>query len=154
VKVETQLSDLDESTRPLSESTLAVRPESKNVTPSKIDRMDNRGFFTSHFTRDGKQTLCGLDLQGRAQPWCNNGFCRRCEKIAARCQNSTPAASGEQMQTNPSREALEAMTYEQWLDHHRVQPGGWLTTAAPDELLRATYEQRRVTFDEMNSEAD
>jgi hypothetical protein len=39
-------------------------------------------------------------------------------------------------------------SYEQWLDQHRAQPGGWLVLAAPEELLRATYEQRLVASDE------
>jgi hypothetical protein len=56
---------------------------------TKIDRMDRRALFTSHYTRDGKRTLCGLTLEV-TQSWCDNGFCRRCEKIAARCQNQTP----------------------------------------------------------------
>ena len=61
---------------------------SDNIT--KIDRMDRRALFTSHYTRDGKRTLCGLSLVNcYTQPWCDNGFCRRCEKIAARCQIQT-----------------------------------------------------------------
>ena len=58
---------------------------------TKIDRMDRRALFTSHYTRGGKRTLCGLSLENcYTQPWCDNGLCRRCEKIAARCQIQTP----------------------------------------------------------------
>ena len=64
----------------------AVSDETKTVEEinRKIDRMDRRALFTSHYTRDGKRTLCGLSLVNcYTQPWCDNGFCRRCEKIAA-----------------------------------------------------------------------
>ena len=70
----------------------AVSDETKTVEEinRKIDRMDRRALFTSHYTRDGKRTLCGLSLVNcYTQPWCDNGFCRRCEKIAARCQIQT-----------------------------------------------------------------
>jgi hypothetical protein len=50
----------------------------------RIDRMDRRSLFTSHYTRDGKRTLCGLTLEV-TQSW-GNGLCRRCEKIAASSQ--------------------------------------------------------------------
>lgn len=64
-----------------------------SVDVTKIDRIDDRGNITSHYTRDGLRTICGLCLRGRSQRWLNNGFCRRCEKIAARCQNNARAAS-------------------------------------------------------------
>jgi hypothetical protein len=51
------------------------------------------------------------------------------------------------MTTDPTREALAAMTYREWLAHHQAQPGGWLVTAAPEVVLRACYADRLVTFD-------
>jgi hypothetical protein len=39
------------------------------------------------------------------------------------------------MTTDPTREALAAMTYEEWLSYHRAQPGSWLVTAAPEVVL-------------------
>lgn len=52
------------------------------------------------------------------------------------------------------RDMLAAMSYEEWLDHHRAQPGGWLTTAAPSDVLRDCYEQRLATFDASRVELD
>ena len=49
----------------------------------QIDRADRRGFFTSHWTSDGKRTLCGLEIV-MSQPYCENGACRRCERVLAR----------------------------------------------------------------------
>jgi hypothetical protein len=64
---------------------------------TKVDRIDNRGDIREHLTRDGSRTLCGLTLgRGYTQNACGNRECRRCEKIAARCQNSTSATSSEQ----------------------------------------------------------
>jgi hypothetical protein len=45
------------------------------------------------------------------------------------------------------RQALAAMTYEEWLADHRATPGGWLVMAAPEEILRACYADRLATFD-------
>jgi hypothetical protein len=64
---------------------------------------------------------------------------------------SDPAAKGvnESMTTTDlTRETIAAMTYEAWLAHHQAQPGGWLVTAAPEEVLRACYADRLITFDE------
>ena len=54
---------------------------------------------------------------------------------------------------HPSRDELAAMTYEQWLAYHRAQPGGWLATSAPDELLYDCYEKRLATFDACEADA-
>jgi len=51
-----------------------------------------------------------------------------------------------------ARAAIAAMTYEEWIAYHRAQPGGWLATAAPADVLRGAYEQRLATFDEMEQE--
>lgn len=51
------------------------------------------------------------------------------------------------------RAALASMSYEQWLDYHRAQPGGWLTTAAPTAVLRDCYEQRMRVFDAAEASA-
>ena len=50
------------------------------------------------------------------------------------------------------RAALAALTYDEWLAYYQAQPGGWLVTAAPADVLRIAYEQRIVTFDEMEQE--
>lgn len=50
----------------------------------------------------------------------------------------------------PTHDMLASMSYEQWLDHHRAQPGGWLTTAAPAAVLRDCYEQRLNTLTNPN----
>jgi hypothetical protein len=67
-------------------------------------------------------------------------------------QKTAPGASLESM-THPSRDELAAMTYAEWLAYHRAQPGGWLTTSAPDELLYACYEKRLATFDACKADA-
>jgi len=70
------------------------------------------------------------------------------------CQKSRPPASYGQMPTYPSRTELAAMSYEEWRAYHASLPGGWLTTSAPEELLRACYAERLVTFDELAREDD
>jgi hypothetical protein len=76
----------------------------------KIDRMDRRSLFTSHYTRDGKTTLCGLGLEV-TQPFCDNGFCRRCEKIFARCQiEATCAVCENTMSKHATKESAMKVT--------------------------------------------
>ena len=55
---------------------------------------------------------------------------------------------------HPTRDELAAMTYDEWIAYHRAQPGGWLTTSAPDELLARCYAERLRTFDAAAHEAD
>jgi len=64
---------------------------------TKIDRIDDRGDIREHLTRDGLRTICGIEI-GQRQPACGNRLCKRCEKIAARCQITAGTASGEQIQ--------------------------------------------------------
>lgn len=123
-----------------------ARNESTGVL-TKVDRIDDRGNITEHWTRDGRRTICGLQI-GYRQNACGNRTCGRCEKLIVRCQIAPTSTSSEQLATNPLRAALAAMTYEQWLDDYRTQPGGWLATAAPTNELRAAYEQRLTTFNE------
>ena len=52
------------------------------------------------------------------------------------------------------RDALASMSYAQWLEQHRAQPGGWLTTAAPTSVLRDCYEQRLRVFDAAQTAQD
>ena len=52
------------------------------------------------------------------------------------------------------RDVLASMSYAQWLDHHRTQPGGWLTTAAPTSVLRDCYERRLCVFDAAQTALD
>jgi hypothetical protein len=67
------------------------------TTPARqvttIDRIDDRGDLREHRTRDGHRTICGIEI-GMRQPPCGNRPCKRCEKIAARCQKAPSAASG------------------------------------------------------------
>lgn len=86
----------------------------------------------------------------RAQAPCERD-CYDCPGVVVFVGATRRAARQECAERN-ARSALEVMTYEQWIDYHRAQPGGWLVLSAPVELLRATYEQRLVTFDEMNNE--
>ena len=60
--------------------------------PTKIDRIDDRGDIREHLTRDGRRTICGIEI-GMRQPPCGNRSCKRCEKIAARCQIAARATS-------------------------------------------------------------
>lgn len=85
---------LDNEDRALSDPTDPVRPVPRMPQMTKIDRIDDRGDIREHFTRDGRRTICGIEIGGR-QPPCGNRPCKRCEKIAARCQIEASAASGE-----------------------------------------------------------
>lgn len=60
---------------------------------TKIDRIDDRGDIREHWTLDGHRTICGIAI-GIRQPACGNRPCKRCEKIAARCQKAPSATSG------------------------------------------------------------
>lgn len=62
--------------------------------------------------------------------------------------------SEQNVPPHPTRDELAAMTYEEWLAYHRAQPGGWLATSAPDELLAACYAERLATFDAAANEAN
>jgi hypothetical protein len=66
---------------------------------TKVDRIDDRGNIREHLTRDGHRTICGIEIGQRQLP-CGNATCRRCEKIAARCQIAPSASSGEQQPLN------------------------------------------------------
>lgn len=68
-----------------SDPTGDVRP-SQEMT--KIDRIDERGNIREHFTRDGRHTICGIEIGMRQQP-CGNAPCKRCEKIVARLSEAT-----------------------------------------------------------------
>lgn len=46
------------------------------------------------------------------------------------------------------RAELAAMTFEQWLAHHRAAPGAWLTIRGTEEELRVLYATRLDVFDE------
>ena len=61
--------------------------------------------------------------------------------------------SEQNVPRHPTRDELAAMTYEEWLAYHRAQPGGWLATSAPDELLYDCYEKRLATFDTCAADA-
>ena len=61
--------------------------------------------------------------------------------------------SEENPTKHPTRDELAAMTYDEWLAYHRAQPGGWLTTSAPDELMYSCYEKRLATFDAFETDA-
>lgn len=76
----------------LSDLIAPVRPVSQ-VT--KVDRIDDKGNIREHLTREGVRTICGIEI-GRRQTPCGNAPCRRCEKIAVRCQITPRAASREQ----------------------------------------------------------
>ena len=39
---------------------------------------------------------------------------------------------------------IEAMSYEEWLAYYKAMPGGWLATAAPEEVLRQAYAERML----------
>lgn len=78
---------------PLSDSDNAERLFQEMT---KIDRIDDKGDIREHFTRDGRRTICGIEI-GYRQPPCGNRPCKRCEKIAARCQIAPTAASREQI---------------------------------------------------------
>ena len=69
-KTPLQPSDLAAAERPLYQMT-------------KIDRIDNRGDIREHLTRDGRLTICGIEIDMWQVP-CGNAPCRRCEKIVAR----------------------------------------------------------------------
>lgn len=73
----------------LSDPTTPVRPVHQMT---KVDRIDDSGNIREHLTRDGHRTICGIEIGQRQVP-CGNATCRRCEKIAARCQITTRAAS-------------------------------------------------------------
>jgi hypothetical protein len=49
-------------------------------------------------------------------------------------------------------ELLEAMTFEEWLDYYRRQPGGWLVAVMQIEALRVAYEHRLDLFREEENE--
>ena len=78
----------------LSDPTSPVR----RVQVTQIDRTDDRGDIREHLTRDGRRTICGLkiDASGRWEAPGGARVCKRCEKIAERCQIAPPAASWEQ----------------------------------------------------------
>ena len=80
----------DENDGLLSDPGRPVRPVQQMT---KIDRIDDRGDIREHLTRDDRRTICGIEI-GMRQPACGNRPCKRCEKIAERCQNAPPAASG------------------------------------------------------------
>jgi hypothetical protein len=60
---------------------------------TKIDRIDERGNIRAHLTSDGRRTICGIEIGLRQSP-CGNRPCKRCEKIATRCQNAAASTSG------------------------------------------------------------
>lgn len=62
---------------------------------TKVDRIDNSGNIREHLTRDGRHTICGIEIGQRQSPG-GNATCRPCEKIAGRCQIAARASSGEQ----------------------------------------------------------
>ena len=64
---------------------------------TKVDRIDDSGNIREHLTRDGHRTICGIEIGQRQTP-CGNATCRRCEKIATRCQIEPSASSREQRQ--------------------------------------------------------
>ncbi len=80
----------DGATRRTSDPTALVRPVHQMT---KIDRIDDRGDIREHWTRNGHRTICGIEI-GMRQTACGNRACKRCKKIAERCQNASPTASG------------------------------------------------------------
>ena len=82
----------DESLSDLSDPAIPVRLVTQMT---KVDRIDDRGNIREHLTRDGQRTICGIEI-GQRQPPCGNATCRRCEKIAVRCQIAACVASEEQ----------------------------------------------------------
>ena len=85
-----EIDQTDDGAGRASDPTDLVRPVHQMT---KIDRIDDRGDIREHFTRDGHHTICGIEI-GMRQPACGNRPCKRCEKIAARCQNTPSTASG------------------------------------------------------------
>ena len=79
-----------------SDPTGQVRPVYQMTELTKIDRIDDKGDIREHWTRDGRRTICGVAIWNK-QPAYGNRPCRRCAKIATRCQIAPPAASGEQI---------------------------------------------------------
>ena len=80
-EIDWQLSDPVRLARPIQQMT-------------KIDRIDDKGNIREHLTRDGSHTICGIEIGQRQAPY-GNATCKRCEKIAARCQIAPLAASGK-----------------------------------------------------------
>jgi len=68
-----------------------VRPSLQMTKIMKVDRIDDRGDIREHFTRDGKTTICGIEIGMRQTP-CGNAPCLRCKKIFDRL--SETAARG------------------------------------------------------------
>ena len=90
------MAEIDPTDSRTSDPTAAVRPVHKMT---KIDRIDDRGDVREHLTRGRHRTICGLkiDASGRWELVTGGALpCRRCEKIAERCQIVPSAASGEQ----------------------------------------------------------
>jgi hypothetical protein len=68
---------------------------------TKIDRIDDHGDIRQHWTRDGRRTICGVEI-GYRQPPCGNRPCKRCEKIVAATVRSTGVStSGDRKDTTP-----------------------------------------------------
>ena len=86
-----RMTEIDPTDGRTSDPTAALRPV-RQMT--KIDRIDDRGDIREHWTIDGRRTICGIEIGMRQTP-CGNRACKRCEKIAARCQKAPAAASGQ-----------------------------------------------------------
>lgn len=54
---------------------------------AKVDRIDEAGDIREHWTRDGRRTVCGIEI-GHRQSASGNRPCRRCQIVVA-------ATSGE-----------------------------------------------------------
>ncbi|MCJ7597367.1 MAG: hypothetical protein MUO41_01820, partial [Methyloceanibacter sp.] len=80
----TKTAPSSQPTNPLSDPTVSVRLVHQMT---KIDRIDDRGDIREHLTRDDRRTICGIEI-GQRQPPCGNRPCKRCEKIAKRCQKA------------------------------------------------------------------
>jgi hypothetical protein len=57
-----------------------------------MDRIDDKGDIREHLTRDGRRTICGIEI-GMRQSACGNRPCKRCQRIAMRCQITTTATA-------------------------------------------------------------
>jgi hypothetical protein len=86
----------DESGVLPSDPTGSVRPVHQMSQMTRVDRIDDRGDIREHLTRDGRRTICGIEIGQRQAP-CGNRPCKHCEKIAKRCQIAPTTASGQQM---------------------------------------------------------
>ena len=64
------------------------------TNPATRDPTVTGSLFATLNDMFGNRTICGIEI-GMRQPACGNRPCKRCERIAERCQNSPSTASGD-----------------------------------------------------------